>query len=83
MFITVITKQNSVALVRLSVKLVPAFADRGFRVVGATYVFFKELLNCTHEAKWTPFQTHHFSENLVAPEIEPGPSLSVARNSDH
>jgi hypothetical protein len=22
---------------------------------------------------WTPFQTHYFSENLVAPGIEPGP----------
>jgi hypothetical protein len=27
------------------------------------------------EAEWTPFQfqTHYFSENLVAPRIEPGP----------
>jgi hypothetical protein len=32
-----------------------------------------QLLNCTHEVEWTPFQTHYFSENLVAPEIEPGP----------
>jgi hypothetical protein len=32
-----------------------------------------QLLNCTHEAEWTPFQTHYFSENLVAPGIEPGP----------
>jgi hypothetical protein len=30
-----------------------------------------------------PFQTHHFSENLVAPGIESGTSGSVARNSDH
>jgi hypothetical protein len=29
-----------------------------------------------------PFQTHYFSENLVAPGIEPGISESVARNSD-
>jgi hypothetical protein len=29
--------------------------------------------NCTHEAEWTPFQTHSFPDNLVAPEIEPGP----------
>jgi hypothetical protein len=34
-------------------------------------------------AEWTPFQTHFFSENLVAPRIEPGTSGSVARNSDH
>jgi hypothetical protein len=47
---------------------------------GSTLVFldqsqtfsFKYLLNCTHEAEWTPFQTHHFSENVVAPGIEPG-----------
>jgi hypothetical protein len=37
------------------------------------YFSFKWLLNCTHEAEWTPFQTHYFSENLVAPGIEPGP----------
>jgi hypothetical protein len=33
----------------------------------------KQLRSFTHEAEWTPFQTHYFSENLVAPEIEPGP----------
>jgi hypothetical protein len=27
----------------------------------------------THEAEWNQFQTHYFSENLVAPETEPGP----------
>jgi hypothetical protein len=36
-----------------------------------------------NEAEWTTFQTHYFSENLVAPGIEPGTSGSVARNSDH
>jgi hypothetical protein len=34
--------------------------------------FFQGLLSCTHEAEWTPFQTRYFSENLVAPGIEPG-----------
>jgi hypothetical protein len=38
------------------------------------------LLNFIHEAEWTPFQTHHFSENLVAPGIEPGTYEFVARN---
>jgi hypothetical protein len=33
---------------------------------------FKQLLSCTHEAEWTPFQTFHSSENLVVPGIEPG-----------
>jgi hypothetical protein len=32
-----------------------------------------QLFNYTHEAEWTPFQTYYFSENVVAPEIEPGP----------
>jgi hypothetical protein len=36
-----------------------------------------------YEAKWTPFQTDYFSENLVVPGIEPVPSGSVSRNSDH
>jgi hypothetical protein len=26
-----------------------------------------------HEAEWTPFQAHYFSENVVAPGIELGP----------
>jgi hypothetical protein len=33
----------------------------------------KHLLNCNHVAEWTPFQTHYFSENPVAPGIELGP----------
>jgi hypothetical protein len=36
------------------------------------YFFYKQLLSCTHEAEWTPFQNHCFSENLVALGIEPG-----------
>jgi hypothetical protein len=35
----------------------------------------------TLEAEWTPFQTHYFSENLIAPGIKPGTSGFVARNS--
>jgi hypothetical protein len=31
------------------------------------------LLSCTFEAERNPFQTQYFSENLVAPGIEPGP----------
>jgi hypothetical protein len=37
------------------------------------YFSIKQLHSCTHEAEWTPFQTHYFSEKLVAPGIEPGP----------
>jgi hypothetical protein len=37
------------------------------------YFFSKWLLTCTHEAEWTPFQTHYFSENVIAPGIEPRP----------
>jgi hypothetical protein len=36
------------------------------------YFFSKQLLSCTHEGEWTPFQAHYFSENLVAPGIESG-----------
>jgi hypothetical protein len=43
----------------------------------------KQLLNCTHEAEWTPFQLHYFSEKLVAPGTEPGTSGSLAWNYDH
>jgi hypothetical protein len=46
------------------------------------YYFFQVAPNFTHEAECTPFQTHYFSENLVAPGIEPGTSGSVAKNSD-
>ena len=45
------------------------------------YFLFKQLLNWPHEAEWTPFQTHYYSENLVAPGIEHETSVSVARNS--
>jgi hypothetical protein len=36
-----------------------------------------------HEAEWIPFHTLCYAENLVAPGIEPGTSVSVARKSDH
>jgi hypothetical protein len=35
------------------------------------------------KAEWTLFQTHCYSENLVALVIEPGTSQLAARNSDH
>jgi hypothetical protein len=49
---------------------------------GAATFSFKYLLNCPHEFEWTPFHTPYFSENLVGPGIEPGTTVSVARNSD-
>jgi hypothetical protein len=54
-----------------------AFLDRDH------YCFIHVVHSYPHEAEWTPFQNHYFSENLVAPEIEPGISGPVARNSDH
>jgi hypothetical protein len=52
------------------------FLDRSryffFQVAPQLWVIFV-VLNCTHEAEWTPFQTHYFSENLVTPGIELGP----------
>jgi hypothetical protein len=76
---------------------VPTLVDRECRVVSSTkppavnfgfldwnrYCPFKQLLSYPHEAEWTPFQAHYFSENLVAPGMEHGTSGSVARNSDH
>jgi hypothetical protein len=41
-----------------------------------------EPLSYTHEAEWTPYQTHYFSENLVALGIEPGISGFVAYATD-
>jgi hypothetical protein len=60
------------------------FTDKGCRVDSATdrygrilgflnlsrYFFLPSKLNCSHEAEWTPFQPHYFSEKLVAPGIE-------------
>jgi hypothetical protein len=54
-----------------------SFLDR------SRYFSFNYLLKYPHEAEWTPFQTHYFSVNLVAPRIEPGISGYVARKSDH
>jgi hypothetical protein len=39
----------------------------------------KQLLNYPHKAEWTPFQTHYFSDDLVASGIEPRTSGFVAR----
>jgi hypothetical protein len=47
------------------------------------YFSIKQLLSCTHESEWTPFQTHYFSENLVVPGIEPATSGFIARKSGH
>jgi hypothetical protein len=73
---------------RLSVKSVPLLridgVSRGQRggslpavfsvfYTGAATFSFKQLLNCTHEAEWTLFQTYYFSENLETTEIELGP----------
>jgi hypothetical protein len=46
------------------------------RIIGfqdrSLYFYIKYLLSCTHEAKWTSFQTHYLFF-LVVPGIEPGP----------
>jgi hypothetical protein len=34
------------------------------------------------KAEWTPFQAHCYTENVAAPEIEPGTPGSAARKSD-
>jgi hypothetical protein len=52
-------------------------------LVRTRYFSLKSLLIYAHEAEWTPFQIHCYSENPVEPEIEPGTSVYGARNSDH
>jgi hypothetical protein len=51
--------------------------------MGATAFYFKYLLLYPHEGEWTPFQTHCYSENLVALGIEPRTSESAARTDIH
>jgi hypothetical protein len=61
---------------------IPTAVNFGF-LDRSRYFTFMWLLNYPHEAEWTAFQTHYFSENLVAPGIEPGTPECVARNSNH
>jgi hypothetical protein len=55
---------------------VVSVADPYGRILGfidrSRYFSIKLLLSCTHEAEWTPFQTHYFFF-FVVPGIEPGP----------
>jgi hypothetical protein len=44
---------------------------RKFGFLDRSRHFFSQV--APHKAEWTPFQTHYFSENLVAPRTEPGP----------
>jgi hypothetical protein len=89
-------RTNYTNLATLSATLVPILR-RGCHVVSVTdpcgrilgfldrsrYFFFQVSPQLYSRGEWTPFQAHYFSENLVAPEIEPWSSGSVARNSDH
>jgi hypothetical protein len=36
------------------------------------YFFFQVAPQFNHEAQWTPYQTHYFSENVITPGIEAG-----------
>jgi hypothetical protein len=68
---------------RLSAKLIPTFMDRrprdqhdgslrpNSRLSRPEPLLF--LPSGSPIAEWTPFQTHYFSENLVAPGTEPRP----------
>jgi hypothetical protein len=61
------------------------FADRGCHVVSVTEPYGRILSfldSCTHEAEWTPFQTHYFSFSGSA-GYRTRPPGSVAKNSDH
>jgi hypothetical protein len=45
------------------------------------YFSIKQLLSCTHEAEWTPFQPHYFFSGSAGNRTRA--SGSVAKNSDH
>jgi hypothetical protein len=45
------------------------------------YFSIKQLLSCTHEAEWTPFQTHNFFSSSAGNRTQA--SGSVAKNSGH
>jgi hypothetical protein len=79
---------------RISKKLLPTSAVRGVSrghrngsprllisvfYTGAAIFSFEQLLNYPYEAEWVPSQAQEFSENVVAPGVEPGTSGSVAR----
>jgi hypothetical protein len=64
----VVSAADSLTVVNLS------FLDR------SRYLSFKKLLIYAHEAEWTPFQTHCYSENVVAPGIEPESSGKMLHN---
>jgi hypothetical protein len=75
--------------------LVPTFVDRGVScgqhgrtptAINLSFLDWSSYFSFflyAHEAEWTLFQAHCYSENLVSPGIEPGTSVSAARNSDH
>jgi hypothetical protein len=52
-----------------------SFLDR------SRYFFLSSSSFILTRAEWIPFQTHCYSENLVASGIEPGTSGLAARNS--
>jgi hypothetical protein len=80
----------------LAAKRLPTCADRGCHVVSVTdpsgrilgflnrsrYFSIKQLLSCTHETEWTPFQTH-YSFFSGSARNRTRASGSVAKNSDH
>jgi hypothetical protein len=60
-------REGSGAYIETKTKIPPGLDCRN------PYHQIRYLISTTSgEAEWTPFQTHYFSENLVAPGIEPG-----------
>jgi hypothetical protein len=65
---------------------VVSVTDPSGRILGfldrSRYFSIKQLLSCTHEAEWTPFQNHYFYFSGSAGN-RTRTSGSVAKNSDH
>jgi hypothetical protein len=71
------------SLIERSTRNIPG-RKRGRRVKAGAATFLSSSSSfILTKADWIPFQTHCYSENLVAPGIELGTSELAARNSDH
>jgi hypothetical protein len=60
----------------------PTDVNLGFLEL-SRYFSFKKLLNYSYEAESTPYQIHYFSQDTVAPGIEPETFETVGWNSDN
>jgi hypothetical protein len=82
---TAACRRSDCQLLRIEGATCVCVTDHYGRILGflerSRYFSIKYLLSCTHEAEWTPFQTHYFF--LYSAGNRTRSSWSVAKNSDH